>query len=364
MKNNPEYYMDLALKLALKAKGRTLPNPMVGALVVKDGKIIGQGYHKKAGLAHAEIVALDQAGNSSKDASLYVTLEPCRHFGRTPPCVNRIIRSQIKEVFVGMLDPNPLNNGKGIAILKKSGIKVSVGYLEDELKELNSIFIKYISKKMPHITVKVAESLDGRVATKTGESKWITSDASRSFAHKLRGNFDAIVVGVNTVILDNPRLDAWFSKKQPVKVIVDSHLSTPDNANVFLKGKVIIATIASKQPGQETENMKVLSQKATILQVKEKNGQIDLKDMFKKLAAMEISSVLVEGGGTLIGSLFDDKLVDKVEFFISPKIIGGKDAISSVMGKGISHINEVKKLQNVKFRKIGEDFFIEGKVNY
>lgn len=362
IKKDANYYMNLALKLALKAKGNTLPNPMVGALVVKDGKIIGQGYHKKAGLAHAEVVALDQAGEAAKGAILYVTLEPCTHFGRTPPCVNRIVRSKVKEVFVGMLDPNPLNNGKGIAFLKENRIKVNVGYLENELKELNEIFIKYISKKIPHVTVKVGQSLDGRVATKTGESKWITSDASRNFAHKMRGNFDAIVVGVNTVIRDNPRLDAWFSKKQPVKVIVDSHLSTPDNANIFLKGKVILATIASKQPGQETENMKVLSQKATILAVKEKNGQIDLKDMFKKLAAMEISSCLVEGGGTLIGSLFDDKLVDRVMFFLSPKIIGGKDAIGSVMGKGISRINDVKKLKNVKFRKIGEDFLIEGKV--
>ncbi len=356
------YYMGLAMKLALKARGNTLPNPMVGAVVVKDGRIIGQGYHRKAGLAHAEVVALDQAGEAAKGAILYVTLEPCTHFGRTPPCVNRIVRSKVKEVFVGMLDPNPLNNGKGISFLKDNGIKVSVGYLEDELREMNDIFIKYISKKMPYITVKVAESLDGRVATKTGESKWITSDASRSFAHKERGNFDAIVVGVNTVIRDNPKLDAWFSRKQPVKVIVDSHLNTPDNANIFLKGKVILATIASKQPGQETENMKVLSQKADILEVKEKNGQIDLKDMFKKLAAREICNCLVEGGGTLIGSLFDDKLVDKVKFFISPKIIGGKDAIGAVMGKGVSRINEVKKLKNVKFKRIGEDFLIEGKV--
>jgi diaminohydroxyphosphoribosylaminopyrimidine deaminase/5-amino-6-(5-phosphoribosylamino)uracil reductase len=362
VKKSHEYYMNLAMKLALKAKGKTYPNPMVGALVVKGDRIIGRGFHAEAGLPHAEIIALDEAGKNSKGATLYVTLEPCVHFGRTPPCVDRIISSRVKEIIVGMIDPNPINNGKGIAILKQHGIKVSVGVLEDKLKRMNEVFIKYISKRMPLVTVKVAESLDGRIATRTGDSKWITSDKSRGFAHRTRQDFDAIMVGVNTVLRDNPKLDAWFTKKQPIKIIVDSQLSTPQSANVFTHGaSVIIVTLPTK-PGQETENRKILVDKAKILEVKEKGGQINLKDMFKKLFQMGIRSVLVEGGGTLNGSLFDEGLVDKVMFFISPRIIGGKEAIGSVMGQGIARVERSVRIKDLRIRRFGEDILVEGYV--
>jgi diaminohydroxyphosphoribosylaminopyrimidine deaminase/5-amino-6-(5-phosphoribosylamino)uracil reductase len=362
MKRDHEYYMRLALKLALKAKGLTSPNPMVGAIVVKNGKIIGRGYHQKAGLPHAEVLALDEAGKNAAGASLYVTLEPCAHFGRTPPCVDRIIQSKIKEVIIGMVDSNPLNNGKGIQVLNNHKIKVVVGVLEEELKELNAAFIKYITKRMPLITVKVAESLDGKIATRTGESKWITSDKSRNYSHRIRQHYDAVMVGVNTIRRDNPNLDAWFARRQPVKVVIDSQLSTPQDANIYANNrKVVIVTIAPR-PGQETENRNILAQKAKILEVKEKFGQINLKDMFKALARQEITSVLVEGGGTLIGSLFDEALVDKVMFFISPKIIGGKDAVGSVMGKGISRLEFAKTLKNLKVRRFKEDILIEGDV--
>lgn len=362
MKKDHEYFMKLAMKLALKAKGQTSPNPMVGALVVKGGKIIGRGYHERAGLAHAEIKALDEAGKDAKGATLYVTLEPCAHFGKTPPCVNRIIDSGIKEVIVGTIDPNPLNNLRGINILKERKIKVRAGFLEDELKKMNEVFIKYITKGLPFITIKVAQSLDGKIATRTGNSKWITSDKSRSFTHRMRKDYDAIMVGVNTIIRDNPKLDAWFSKKQPAKIVVDSELSTPQNANIFLgQGKVIIATLPAKA-GQETDNRRLLEQKAKILETREKTGEINLRDAMKKLARMQISNILVEGGGTLIGSLFDEGLVDKVLFFISPKIIGGKDAISSVMGKGIARLDRAVKLKEIKVRHIGEDYLFEAYV--
>ncbi len=362
MNKNHEYYMNLAMKLALKGKGMTSPNPLVGSVVVKKGIIIGKGFHAKAGLAHAEVVALDEAGDKAEGATLYVTLEPCVHFGRTPPCVARIIKSGVKEVIIGMIDPNHLNNGKGIEILKQNKITVKVGYLEDKLRRMNEAFVKYITKKIPFVTVKVAESLDGRIATRTGDSKWITSDKSRGFAHRARADFDAIVVGVNTILRDNPKLDAWFSKQQPIKIVVDSQLSTPEKANIFSGSKpVIIATLASSS-GQETENRKILARKATILDVKEKSGQINLKDMMKKLAGMGITNILVEGGGMLIGSLFDEGLVDKIMFFISPKIIGGKDAISSVMGQGISRVERALKIKNVGIRRFGEDFLIEGYV--
>lgn len=357
-----KYFMNIAKRLALKAKGRTSPNPMVGAIVVRKGRIIGQGYHKKAGQPHAEIVALDQAQEKSKGATLYVTLEPCTHFGRTTPCVDRIIKSGVREVIIGMIDPNPLNNGKGIEILRQNKIKVKVSFLEDQLKKMNEVFIKYITKRIPFITVKVAQSLDGKIATRTGDSKWITSDKALNFSHRLRADFDAVMVGVNTVLRDNPRFDAWYSKRQPTKIIVDSQLSTPENANIFsMKGSVIIVTLGSS-PGQETENRELLAKRAKILEVKEKEGQINLRDMMRKLARLNISSCLVEGGGTLIGSLFDEGLVDKVLFFVSPKIIGGKEAIGSVMGKGVSRIDNAVKLKEFSLRRMGEDFLFEGYV--
>jgi diaminohydroxyphosphoribosylaminopyrimidine deaminase/5-amino-6-(5-phosphoribosylamino)uracil reductase len=362
MKKDHLYFMNLAMRLAIKAKGKTSPNPMVGALVVKNGKILGRGYHQKCGLAHAEIVALDEAGYNSKGATLYVTLEPCAHFGRTAPCVDRIIKSGLKEVIVGMIDPNPLNNGKGINIIKQHKIKVKVGVLEERLRKLNEAFIKYISKRIPFVTVKVAQSLDGKIATHRGDSKWITSDRSRSYAHRMRQNFDAIMVGVNTILRDDPKLDVWFSEKLPIKIVVDSQLSTPQNANIFsARNKIIIVTLSSR-PGQETENRKILSERAEILEVKEKEGQVNLKDMMKKLAQLGITNILVEGGGTLIGSLFDEGLVDKILFFFSPKIIGGKESISSVMGKGVARIDKAIKLKDIILRRLGEDFLIEGYV--
>ncbi len=362
VKNTDEYYMGLALKLALKAKGKTSPNPLVGALVVKAGRIIGRGFHAKAGLAHAEIIALDEAKQKAKGATLYVTLEPCAHTGRTPPCVNRIIASGIKEVVVGMVDPNPLNNGRGIALLKQNNIKVRVGFLEEQLREINQSFIKYITARIPFITVKVGQSLDGRIATRTGDSKWITSDKSRSYAHKLRENYDAIMVGVNTVLRDNPRLNTWFSKKKLIKIIVDSTLSTPEDSNIFSEdAQVIIITLVS-HPGQETENRKKLAAKAKILEVKEKSGQINLRDALKKLAQLQITNIIVEGGGTLIGSLFDEKLVDRILFFISPKIIGGKDAVSSVMGNGAKRVDQAIKLRDLKIRRFDEEFLFEARV--
>jgi diaminohydroxyphosphoribosylaminopyrimidine deaminase/5-amino-6-(5-phosphoribosylamino)uracil reductase len=261
-----------------------------------------------------------------------------------------------------MTDPNPVNNGRGIAKLKAYGIKIEVGFLDEELKKLNEVFIKYITRRMPFITVKIAESLDGKIATKDGDSKWITSDKSRAFAHRIRSNFDAIMVGVNTIIRDNPKLDAWFSRKHPIKVITDSHLSTPQNAAVFSGNSPVVIVTLPSRPGQETDNRKALVEKAKILEVKEKFGQVNLKDMLKKLAQMEITNVLVEGGGTLIGALFDEGLVDRVMFFISPKIIGGKDSLGSVMGRGISRVDNAFKLRNIKIRRLAEDILVEGDI--
>jgi len=354
--------MDYALRLALKAKGLTSPNPLVGALVVKDGCVIGRGYHEKSGLPHAEIVALDDAGKAAKGATLYVTLEPCTHFGKTPPCVDRIIQSGIKRVVIGMVDPNPVNNGKGIQLLRNHKIAVEVGFCEEKLKIINEAFIKFITQRLPLVTVKVAESLDGRIATRTGDSHWITSDRSRNWSHRIRRQYDGIMVGVNTVLRDDPKLDAWYSDKHPTKIVVDSQLSSPEQSSIFKGRSDVILVTLPVDPGQATENRKILGRKAKILEVKGKEGQINLKDMLKKLARLGITNILVEGGGTLIGSMFDEGLVDKVMFFISPKIIGGKDAIGAVMGHGVARLDSAIKLKNVKMRRFGEDILVEGYV--
>lgn len=353
--------MRRAMELALKAQGQTFPNPLVGALVVKNGRIISGGYHQKAGLSHAEVEAIDKAGRKAKGADLYVTLEPCTHYGKTPPCVDRILESGIKRVFAGMIDPNPLNNGKGIKLLREHRIKVECGILEDELRKINQPFLKYITRKMPYVTVKVGQSLDGKIALKSGESQWITSLPAREYSHSLRPLYDGIMVGVNTVIRDNPFLSG--APERPLtKIVADSSLSTPVEANIFKKpGEVIIASLKEKS-GQETESRGLLFAKARILEVKENNGQLNLCDLLKKLWRLGLCNILVEGGGTLIGSMFDYGLVDKVMFFIAPKIIGGKDSIGSVMGRGISRLDKALNLKDVKIKMIGEDLLVEGLV--
>ena len=359
MKTNHQYYMNLAMRQARHGEGKTFPNPLVGALIVKNGRIIARGYHKKAGLPHAEVAALSLAGKKAAGAKLYVTLEPCSHFGRTPPCTDMIINSGIKEVIIGMLDPNPLNNGKGAQALCKHGITVAVGFLEDELRKMNEWFIKYTTRRLPYVTVKVGQSLDGKIATYRGDSHWITSERAREYVHRMRDKFDAIMVGVNTVLRDNPRLQAIPSSKNLTKIIVDSNLSIPCQAEVLQHPPIVIVSL-STAAGQKTANRDILSQKAQILEVKQKEGLVNLRDMMKKLARLKITNILVEGGGALIGSLFDDGLVDKALFFISPKIIGGKEAVSSVMGKGVAHLDKVFRLKNVCLKRIDEDFLVEG----
>lgn len=363
--NRNEYYMRRAISLALRAKGRTSPNPLVGALVVKNGKVVGSGYHKQAGEPHAEIEAIERAGRLTKRATLYVTLEPCAHYGRTPPCIDKVIGAGFKKVVIGMVDPNPLNNGRGISILRERGIEVETGLLEEDVRKINLPFIKYITKKMPYITVKVGQSLDGKISARGGDSKWITSEKARAFARGLRSNYDAVMVGVNTVLRDDPFLTSPDKEKTVTRIIVDSHLSTKVSANIFSRqGDIIIVTVKVAK-GQETENRLLLAGKAKILEVKENNGQVNLHDMLKKLAArFEITNIMVEGGGSLIGSLFDYKLADSVLFFIAPKIIGGKDSVSSVMGRGPRRIDKAVRLKGVKMRKIGEDFLVEGECVY
>lgn len=365
MRREDEKYMRLALELAEKGRGLTSPNPCVGAVVVKDGRIIGKGYHKKAGGPHAEIYALRQAGRRAKGATLYVSLEPCRHYGRTPPCTDTIISSKVKRVVAAMKDPNPLNNGKGLMILKRNGIRVKVGILEDEVRRLNETFVKYITTKIPFVTVKSAQSLDGKIATRSGDSKWITCECSRKFTHRIRSQADAILVGVETILKDNPLLSVRPKNKnlkQPAKIILDSRLRTPVVARIFSKdspGEVIIATtkVASKN------RQRALKKKgAEILVIKSKDKKVDIKSLLRILARKEFAHILIEGGGEVIASAFEANVVDKALFFIAPKIIGGKQSPTSVEGIGINRISQAIRLRDIRLERICDDFLVEGYV--
>lgn len=365
--SNPEEYMDLALRLSLKAKGLTSPNPLVGAVVVKNGRVISSGFHKRAGLEHAEVIALKKAGPRTKGATLYVTLEPCSSFGRTPPCTEAIIKSGIKKVVVGMVDPNPKHRGKGIKILKNHNISAISGVSEYRIKGINQPFIKYITKNMPYVTVKIAQSLDGKIATKTGDSKWITSLASRKFAHKIRNNFDAIMVGVNTLLKDNPLLspEKKAKGKKFYKIILDTHLKAKTGMRIFrdLSDFPVIIATSKESIAKKTKNIKSLVKKgAIILGIDKKHGFIDIKELLKQLVQLEIIDVLVEGGGRVAGSLFDEKLVDYVLFFISPKIIGGSESVLSIQGIGVDRIREVQALRKTKITRLGQDLLLEGAI--
>jgi len=358
--------MRLALSEASKAKKNTEPNPAVGCVIVNKDRIVAKAFHAKFGGPHAEVLALNKARDKAKGAILYVTLEPCCHFGKTPPCTERIIKSGIKTVVAAIADPNPANSGKGFKILRKNGIKVISGVLGEEAARLNKEFIERMKRKRPFITVKIAQSLDGKIATKTGDSKWISSSSSRRLANKLRSKNDAIMVGINTILKDDPRLTirnsngkARIAQKQPTKIVVDSLLKTPPDARIFTNssiGKVIIATtkIAPKA------NERLLKEKgAEILCISKDQNSINLKDLMRELAKRGIANILVEGGGELIASLFEERLVDKLNLFIAPIIIGGRDAITSVEGSGSEMVKEALRLNKVEVKKIGRDLLLE-----
>ncbi|MFH0839207.1 MAG: bifunctional diaminohydroxyphosphoribosylaminopyrimidine deaminase/5-amino-6-(5-phosphoribosylamino)uracil reductase RibD [Candidatus Omnitrophota bacterium] len=359
-------FMKLAKALALKGLGRTSPNPIVGCVLVKNGKIVAKGYHRKAGCAHAEIEALNDAKKKHIDltnVTMYVSLEPCCHFGKTPPCTDAIVKNGIKRIVIGMKDPNPLNNGKGIAVLKKAGINVTLGILEDELRKINLPFIKFIQKQLPYVAVKIAASLDGKIATKTGDSKWITNEYSRSFVHRLRGSADAILVGRATILRDDPLLDCRAKErillKQPIKIVLDEKLKIPLSSNIFSSNspaRTIIATTKKASYKRATYFTRLTN--VELLYCRAKSGVIDLKDLMKKLAQKGMLYILVEGGGTTIASFFKERLVDELYLFISPKIIGGKNAPTPVEGSGIKKIKDALIVNNVTVKRFNNDVLI------
>ena len=360
-------YMEQAFSLAKLAVGQASPNPAVGAVVVKNNDVIvGQGYTQPPGSSHAEVVALQQAGEQARGGVMYVTLEPCCQYGRTRPCTQAIIAAGITEVHLAMLDPNPLVSGRGKDELEKKDIKIYMGEHEEEAKELNETYSKFITTGIPFVTAKFAISLDGKIATRSGDSKWISSDEARKYVHYLRYIADAIMAGVNTVLIDNPRLTSrcggkgGTARKQPLRVIVDGKGRTPPTARLFSEpGKTLLALGRSVTP----EEARAFAQVgAEVLELPSEERLVDLEGLLKALGEREITSVLVESGGTLLGSLFDHGLVDKVIAFIAPVIIGGKEAKTAVGGNGVDKVVDSLKLQRVRIEKFGEDLMVSGYV--
>jgi len=359
-----EEYMRIALELAKKGEGYVNPNPMVGAVIVKDGRIIGEGYHRKYGELHAERNAIASLTEVAENAVMYVTLEPCCHYGKTPPCTDAIIENKISRVVIGSKDPNPLVAGKGAEILRQHGISVTEGVLKKECDSLNQIFFYYIQNKLPYIIMKYAMTIDGKIACYTGDSKWVSGEASRAFVQRLRRRCTGIMAGVETVIKDNPMLNCRMEGgKNPVRIICDSSLRTPLNSNIIKTAKeirTILATTCSDKKRQE----QYLAHGCEILVVNEKNHHVDLKELMVHLGEMQIDSILLEGGGTLNWSALNESIVNKLMVFLSPKIFGGEAAKSPVAGIGAAHPSDAFFLENMEYTKIGEDLLIEADVKY
>jgi diaminohydroxyphosphoribosylaminopyrimidine deaminase/5-amino-6-(5-phosphoribosylamino)uracil reductase len=360
-----ETYMKMALALAEKGRGTTSPNPMVGAVIVKNGKVVGEGFHEKAGGPHAEIHALIQAGENAREATLYVTLEPCNHAGRTPPCTEAILKSGIRAVVAGMTDPNPAVAGGGLAFLEQHGLTTTVGVLEDACRRLNEAFVKYVTTGLPFVILKCASTLDGRIATATGDSKWITNSRSREFVHGLRHAVDAIVVGIGTVKTDNPSLTARPAEIQgndPLRVILDTRLSIPLDAKLLhlsSPSDTLIITSRSVAP----EKRKALEKLgARVLAVEARQGRIDLLNLMRELGRMEITSLLIEGGSAVNGSALRAGIVDKVYMFYAPKICGGDDGVPICSGPGVARMDECIHLGNISVHRFEDDIMIEGYV--
>jgi diaminohydroxyphosphoribosylaminopyrimidine deaminase / 5-amino-6-(5-phosphoribosylamino)uracil reductase len=357
---NDEQWMKRVLLLAEAGRGRTSPNPMVGAVLVKRGKVVGEGYHARIGEAHAEIVALRQAGEKAGGAVLYLNLEPCTHYGRTPPCAPQVVNAGVKRVVIGMEDPNPAVNGKGIETLRRSGIDVKVGILGKECRRLNEAFCKYILKKEPFVMLKVAATLDGKIATRNGDSKWISGEASRRFVHKLRDQVDGVLVGIGTVLRDDPRLTARVKEgREPYRIVLDSRLKIPEEAKVFehSPSEVILATTGSA-PQDKIERLE--KKGVRVLIAGSKKGRVDLKSCLSKLGEIGMMNLLVEGGSQVNGSFLDEGLIDKFLLFLSPKLIGDPQALGIFGGRGVSNLRETVALKDIRARKIGEDIFVEG----
>lgn len=355
-------FMRRAIALAKQGGGFVHPNPLVGCVVVKDGQVIAEGYHEKYGEFHAERNALTRCKADTTGATLYVTLEPCCHYGKTPPCTEIIIEKGIAKVFVGILDPNPLVAGKGVKILQDAGIEVVSGLCEDEIREMNKVFLKYITTKRPYVIMKTAMTLDGKIAAHTGDSKWVTNAESRKAVHALRSELAGVVVGINTVLADDPMLNCRLDGRchQPVRIVVDSKLRIPMDSQLVKTAKEYRTIIATSQAVISTEAL--ISKGIEIVFCASNDNHVDINDLMDKLGAMGIDSLLLEGGGTLNAAFLEAGCVDEVWAFIAPKIIGGAAAKTPVSGKGIGLMSEAINLHNIEIQNINGDILIKGKI--
>ncbi len=377
--------MRRAIELAKKGGGYVHPNPLVGCVIVKDDEIIAEGYHEKYGEFHAERNALTRCKTETKGASLYVTLEPCCHYGKTPPCTEIIIEKGIKKVFVGILDPNPLVAGKGVKMLQDAGIEVEVGLCEDEIREMNKVFLKYITTKRPYVIMKTAMTLDGKIAAYTGDSKWVTNEESRKMVHELRSELAGVIVGIGTVLADDPMLTCRLEGKhhQPVRIVVDSNLRIPVDSQLVKTAKEYRTIVAcrhfdrseAERSEVEKSSLNVNKQKGfldslrslemtgvELLECQSNNNHVDINDLMTKLGAMGIDSLLLEGGGTLNAAFLEAGCVDEVWAFIAPKIIGGEGSKTPISGKGIEKMSEAINLQDIDIQNINGDILIKGKI--
>lgn len=360
--SDKEKWMQRALALARKGEGRTSPNPPVGAVLVKNGRVVGEGFHRKAGGPHAEVAALKKAGPAAKGADLFLTLEPCCHHGRTPPCTEALIERGVRRVFVGARDPNPMVSGKGIRKLKAAGIAVETGILKKECEGLIEFFAKFIRTGSPYVILKSAQSLDGKIATAGGESQWITGPQARKRGHQLRARVDAILVGVETVIQDNPRLTGRPSPKQerhPLRVVIDPNLRVPLGARIFTAMPDTRAAVVTT-PGEHPKKKRLKKMGVFLVEIPAKGGTIPFKKILRALAEMDVVSVLVEGGGETHSRILKEKLVDRVMWFLAPVLIGGKNAPSSIGGEGMKKLQDALRLKNMRVERVGPDLLIEG----
>lgn len=356
-------YMRMAYSLAEKALGWTSPNPHVGAVIVKDHDILGYGYHERPGKPHAEAAALDMAGSKARESTLYLTLEPCTHWGRTPPCVDKILESGIKKAVISDLDPNPVVHSQGVKKLKSAGIDIQLGLMKEKNRHLNETYFKYITRHIPFVTLKAAISLDGKLAADSGDSQWISGPTTRNYIHLLRGEYDAIMTGAGTLLADNPRLTIRhpnWRDKSITRVILDSHLRFPLDAAILDtrgRGNIIVFTLPEPDP----EKSRMLQDKGVeVIPLSGKSQPLNLNEILHTLGSKGISSILVEGGGRLHTSFLEQKLADKTILTISPLLIGGRTSPGLFQGKGVSMIKDALHLRQVRTFHLGKDWIMEG----
>ena len=356
-------FMRRALALARRGAGWVSPNPMVGAVVVREGRVVGEGFHARAGLPHAEAEALRAAGEESRGATLYLNLEPCAHWGRTPPCVEAIVRAGIARVVVAVRDPNPLVSGRGIRYLRERGIEVVEGVMEEEARRANEAFFKFVTRRLPFVTWKYAVTLDGKVATRSGCSRWLSGEKARRWVHLLRSRTDAVLVGRGTVEADDPLLTSRLPRvHQPLRVVADSRLRLSPSARLFTVRAPLLLATTHLSPPEKRETFASLGAEVAILP--EREGRVDVRALMELLARKEVTSVLLESGPTLAASLLEEGLIDKLYCVLTPKLLGGAGAPTPLGGAGRSRPEEAWKVKDLSLRRLGEDVLVEGYLDY